>query len=201
MRKLWFFFFYHAAPVYPPPNEAWEPPPAIVDEKPEEKAAIAPLGGNRDCTGVPPEQWTLDCAFSHGQPSSAVSSTRDETSEHSTGQDQGGALKPLASELQSPVRLRGPDLFVDLDNFVGKEVLLIDGTAYAADNDGFLIKAGAVTFKAITEGINRETLRFVLTNCGSLVPEDTCALPMYVTPTGQTFFMSWPILKNARIAR
>ena len=68
MRKFWFFLFYHAAPAYPPPNEAWEPPPAIVDEKPEEKAAIAPLGGNRDCTGVPADQRTLDCAFSHGQP-------------------------------------------------------------------------------------------------------------------------------------
>ena len=193
MRKFWFFLFYHAAPAYPPPNEAWEPPPAIVDEKPEEKAAIAPLGGNRDCTGVPADQRTLDCAFSHGQPSSAASST---------GQDQGGALKPLASEPQLPARLRGADLFVDLDKYVGKEVLLADGEAIGADNDGFLIRAGAVTFKVSTEGIDRETFRFILTNCASFVVGEgkKCASSMYVTPTGE-HYMSWPILKNVRLAR
>jgi hypothetical protein len=114
MRKLWFFLFYHAPPAYPPPNGEWAPPPAIVDEKPEEKPAIAPLVGNRDCTGVPADQWTLDCVFPHGQPSSAAS-------EGSPEQGQGGALKPLASQPQSPARLRGADLFVDLDKYVGKE--------------------------------------------------------------------------------
>jgi hypothetical protein len=110
-------------------------------------------------------------------------------------------LKALASEPQSTVRLRGADLFVDLDKYVGKEVLLADGEAIGADNDGFLIKAGAVTFKASTEGIDRETFRFILTNCASFFSEgNKCALPMYVTPTGQRT-MSWPILKNVRLAR
>jgi hypothetical protein len=85
---------------------------------------------------------------------------------------------------------------------LGRKVLLADGTAYAADNDGFEIKAGSVTFQASTEGIDRENLRFVLTNCGSFVPENKCALPMYVTPTGQTYNgTSWSILKRVRISR
>jgi hypothetical protein len=76
-----------------------------------------------------------------------------------------GSSVCVAEETKS---LNGVDLFVDLKDHVGKEVLLTDGVVYAADSRSISIKAGpngAVSFYADTNGVDRESLRFFLSNC------------------------------------
>jgi hypothetical protein len=107
-----------------------------------------------------------------------------------------GFLAVSKSHAQEVVH--GNDLFVDVDRYIGKEVVLRDGTVFDADNSGFLIKAGSVTFKAYNTGIDRETLRFILNNC-SVLPVEKCSVPLFVTVTDQKV-MDWPVLINVRLA-
>jgi hypothetical protein len=83
---------------------------------------------------------------------------------------------------QEPKRLKGVDLFVDLKEYVGIPVILLDGTVYGASNDGATVKAGSVYFRLRFDGADRENLRFFLSNCGGVMPSNICSLPLLVTP-------------------
>jgi hypothetical protein len=97
----------------------------------------------------------------------------------------------------------GVDLFVDLKDNIGKEVLLTDGVVFAADSRSISIKAGpdgAVSFHANTEDVDRESLRFFLSNCTAFRPEQRCRVPLLVTPTGErTLIGGAPELKNVKL--
>ena len=97
--------------------------------------------------------------------------------------------------------VRGVDLFNDLKSYVGEEVTLIDGRVFGADNQGALIKAGSVTFKIITDGLDRETFRFLLTNCASISTDDRCDVRLAVTPAGPVSPGDIPALKNVSLAK
>jgi len=96
-------------------------------------------------------------------------------------------------------RVRGADLFTDLQEYAGKPVILTDGLVFGATNSGALVTTGDVTFSISVQGIDRESFRFFLTNCSDIMEQD-CKVPLVVTPTGK-FNMEWPVLKDVRIAR
>jgi hypothetical protein len=71
-----------------------------IEQAPGNPASSIPhRGGNRDCTGVPPAEWTLDCVFPQGQRSLAISSKSNEAPECSSAQPAAGVGKcdPSAS--------------------------------------------------------------------------------------------------------
>ena len=55
----------------------------------------------------------------------------------------GAILAPALA--QEPPRIKGADLFVDLQQYVGKQVILTDAKVWSASNTGAFIYAGAVT--------------------------------------------------------
>jgi hypothetical protein len=100
-------------------------------------------------------------------------------------------LAPIAANAIS-----GADLFVDLDKYVGKEVVLENVEVYAASNDGAGAKSSGVTFSLKWQGADRETLRKLLKDCNSL---SGCNLQrLLVTPSGQSTGRG-PILINVKI--
>ena len=62
----------------------------------------------------------------------------------------------------------GADLLVDLDTFIGKEVILTDVEVYGSNNRGALVASGGATFQISAEGIDRETFRQFLKNCSGI---------------------------------
>ena len=60
-------------------------------------------------------------------------------------------------------RLAASDLFVDLDKYVGKPVVLESMHVFGANNDGALAASGGVTFSLSSQGMDRETLRLLFT--------------------------------------
>ena len=114
------------------------------------------------------------------------------------------AMATVPTSAQEPKRLIGADLFIDLQEYVGKQVILIDGEVFGADDKGALIKAGGVTFNLSVEDIDRESFRFFLTNCTDLPqprPKGAprCDVPLLVTPTGK--YSIGAVLKSVKIAR
>ena len=41
--------------------------------------------------------------------------------------------------------MEGTDLFIDLEKYAGKQVVITDGEVFAADNGGALMHAGKIT--------------------------------------------------------
>jgi hypothetical protein len=104
-------------------------------------------------------------------------------------------------------KVDGADLYVDLAQYVGKEVLLIDGEVSMTDTMGATLRSGGVVFKIVTDGIDRETFRYILKHCSSieLMKRSACQIPLYVTPTGQVEdHWAWgkvPVLRDVRMAK
>jgi hypothetical protein len=99
-------------------------------------------------------------------------------------------------------RVNGVDLFVDLKDYIGQEIILTDGLVSTVDSTSMLISAGngAVRFFVHTPTIvDRESLRFFLSNCAGYSSKPQCQMPLLVTPTGGKDFMSNPILKNVKM--
>jgi hypothetical protein len=101
---------------------------------------------------------------------------------------------------EEPKQVSGVDLFVDFKDYIGKEVILTDGIVSAADSSFMYIKAGkrAVTFFVRTQGLDRESLRFFLSNCSDYLPKPQCHMPLLVTPTDESVF-SEPTLRNVKM--
>jgi hypothetical protein len=99
-------------------------------------------------------------------------------------QQQIAQVQQQASVSQSPPRIAGADLYIDVAQYIGRPVILTDGEVQGANNYGALIKAGATTFKIATDGIDRESYRFFLKNCSGFRGEQ-CRTPLLVTPTGE----------------
>jgi hypothetical protein len=97
-------------------------------------------------------------------------------------------------------RVKGVDLFVGLKDYAGKRVILIDAYVFSSGNNGALVRAGAVTFKLSSSGIDRESLRYFLTNCAGTTPDTKCQMPLVVTATGKKQSGDTPILKDVKIA-
>jgi hypothetical protein len=96
--------------------------------------------------------------------------------------------------------LIGADLFIDLARYAGKQVVITDGYVHGVDNNGALLKAGAVTFRVQTEGIDRETFRYLLKNCDGSAEMPECRVRLLVTPTGKST-LNWPNLAGVQIVR
>jgi TPR repeat protein len=110
----------------------------------------------------------------------------------------------VPTSAQEPKRFIGADLFIDLQEYVCKQVILTDGEVFGAHDKGGLIKAGGITFSMSVEDIDRESFRFFLTNCTGLPqprPKGAprCDVPLFVTPTGK--YSVGPVLKSVKIAR
>src|SRR5205814_8123167 len=101
-----------------------------------------------------------------------------------------------------PPKLNGADLFVDIKEYVGREVLLTGARIYGASNSGALAEASGVTFKLSTDEIDRETLRYFLKNCSQIGNREIqpCQVSLHVTPTGK-MSLNFPILKSVKIAQ
>jgi len=112
---------------------------------------------------------------------------------------------------QEPERLNGADLFIDLDRYVGKQVILVDAGVAGATNSEAFVRAGRVMFYVNGKDIDREAFQFFLTNCtgrrlfawpyGGLIVKDICKVPLSVIPTTIKTDFSFPVLKSVRIAR
>jgi hypothetical protein len=100
---------------------------------------------------------------------------------------------------QTPTRINGADLFIHLEQYVGKQVIVTDCGVFMSGNYGAGLNCDSGEFKLDTDGIDRESFRFFLTECGSL-GEPRCKMPLLVTPTGQKL-MNMPVLKDVKIAR
>ena len=100
---------------------------------------------------------------------------------------------------QTPIRINGADLFINLEQYVGKQVIVTDCGVFMSGNYGAGLNCDSGEFKLDTDGIDRESFRFFLTECGSL-GEPRCKMPLLVTPTGQKL-MNMPVLKDVKIAR
>jgi hypothetical protein len=92
------------------------------------------------------------------------------------------------------------DLFIDLDKYVGKEVILTDARVHDAGNSGAFANSGGVYFWISPEGIDRETFRYFLKNCsGSSFGVPACEkVRLLVTPTGKKS-SNVPTLINVKI--
>jgi hypothetical protein len=111
------------------------------------------------------------------------------------------ALFATSAQAQEAPHIDGADLLVDLAKHAGHQVIIKNVSVWGADNDGALGRAGGVTLKITTTGIDPETFRYMLKNCAS--PLDGCNVRLLLaTPTGEKR-AGWPLLggrKDHRIA-
>jgi hypothetical protein len=113
-----------------------------------------------------------------------------------------GLAAAISTEVRGQEAVKGVDLFVDLDQYAGKQVLLTDGQVVFATGDGALVKSGGVTFELVPDGIDRETFRYILKNCSGLITGPECQKPLLVTPTGQKQVVSgFPVLAGGKFAQ
>jgi hypothetical protein len=111
---------------------------------------------------------------------------------------------------QEPNRLSGADLFVDLEQYVGRQVILVDAGVAGATNSGAYVRAGPVMFYVNGKDIDQEAFQFFLSNCasrsisawpyGGLIVKDICKMPLSVTPTAKKTDSSFPVLKSVGLA-
>ena len=99
-------------------------------------------------------------------------------------------------------RVHVHDLLADLDQLIGKEVLLIDANVGGAGNDGASVRAGGAAFKISNEGIDRDTFRYLLESCHMVTEPPECqGLQLLVTLSGQKSASGRPILINVKRAQ
>jgi len=109
-----------------------------------------------------------------------------------------GLVGPIRS--QELKRVRGADLFIDLQQYAGKQVVLLDSQVFNISNHGGNLTSGGANFYLSSEGMDRETFRFLLTNCSGLTISTQCKMSLIVTPTGEYMQMSkFPTLTGARM--
>jgi hypothetical protein len=102
---------------------------------------------------------------------------------------------------QAPIdvpHLVGADLFIDLAQYAGKQVVITDAQVFGAGNDGAFMEAGRVIFKILPDGIDRETFRYFLKNCNG--NREKCNVHLLVTPTGRKW-SDWPELADVKIVK
>ncbi len=97
------------------------------------------------------------------------------------------ALPALGTTVNAaePTRISSVDLFVDFENHIGQEMLLQDGKVIFASSYFINIQSanGAVLFGAWSNNVDRESLRFFLTNCTDYDTPAQCAMPLLVVPS------------------
>jgi hypothetical protein len=111
---------------------------------------------------------------------------------------------------QEPKRLNGADLFVDLAQYVGKQVILVDAGVAGATNGGAFVRAGPVMFYVNGTDIDQEAFQFFLGNCAGrsvsawpyagLIIKEICKVPLSVIPTARKTDSSFPVLKSVGLA-
>ena len=77
----------------------------------------------------------------------------------------GTACALLSTTALAATRAAASDLFVDLDQYVGRSVVVESEHVYGADNEGALATSGGVTFLISSEGIAEETMKLFLRHC------------------------------------
>jgi tetratricopeptide (TPR) repeat protein len=106
-------------------------------------------------------------------------------------------VQQMPTSSEPPPRIAGADLFIDLAQYIGRPVILTDGTVFGANNSNAAVRTRGPTFQITVEGIDRESFRFFLKNC-SAGNQDNCKMPLLVTPTGEKSG-AWPSLKNVKM--
>jgi tetratricopeptide (TPR) repeat protein len=114
----------------------------------------------------------------------------------SSGSQQVVQAQQLPTSSESPPRIAGADLYIDLDKYIGRPVVLTDGYVYGANTNGAQIRAGGTNWKMTTDGIDRESFRFFLKNCSSGANE--CKFLLLVTPTGEKSVVG-PFVKDVKM--
>ena len=119
-------------------------------------------------------------------------------------------MATAVASAQEPNRLSGADLFVDLEQYVGRQVILVDAGVAGATNSGAFVRAGPVMFYVNGKDIDQEAFQFFLSNCasrsisawpyGGLIVKDICKMPLSVTPTAKKTDSSFPVLKSVGLA-
>ena len=119
-------------------------------------------------------------------------------------------MATVVASAQEPKRLNGADLFVDLEQYVGRQVILVDAGVAGANNNGAFVRAGPVMFYVNGKDIDQEAFQFFLSNCasrslsawpyGGLIVKDICKVPLSVIPTGKKTDSSFPMLKSVELA-
>ena len=95
--------------------------------------------------------------------------------------------------------MTGDDLLADLNQLIGKEVLLTDANVGGAGNDGASVRAGGAAFKISSQGIDRETFGYLLENCHMVTEPPECqGLQLLVTLSGEKSPSGRPILINVK---
>ena len=111
-----------------------------------------------------------------------------------------GQAQQVAAPSGAPRRIVGADLFIDIDLYWHRPVVLTDGRVFGATNQYALITTGGATFSISVEGIDRESFRFFLSNCSGIVANSHCKMPLLVTPTGQKLGGN-PVVKDVKIVQ
>jgi hypothetical protein len=119
-------------------------------------------------------------------------------------------MATAVASAQEPKRLNGADLFVDLEQYVGRQVILVDAGIAGATNSGAFVRAGPVMFYVNGKDIDQEAFQFFLSNCagrsisawpyGGLIVKDICKMPLSVIPTAKKTDSSFPVLKSVGLA-
>jgi hypothetical protein len=119
-------------------------------------------------------------------------------------------MATAVTSAQEPKRLSGADLFVDLEQYAGRQVILVDAGVAGATNSGAFVRAGPVMFYVNGKDIDQEAFQFFLSNCagrsisawpyGGLIIKDICKMPLLVIPTAKKTDSSFPVLKSVGLA-
>ena len=119
-------------------------------------------------------------------------------------------MATAVASAQEPKRLNGADLFVDLEQYVGRQVILVDAGVAGATNSGAFVRAGPVMFYVNGTDIDQEAFQFFLSNCAGrsvsawpyagLIIKDICKVPLSVIPTARKTDSSFPVLRSVGLA-
>jgi hypothetical protein len=94
------------------------------------------------------------------------------------------ALTLVATPAFGQARLTGPDVAVGLEQYIGKLIIITNCSVALATNTSAVARCGPVGFIVTMDGIDRETLRFLLTNCAGFAKPPCEGLTMQATPSG-----------------
>lgn len=107
---------------------------------------------------------------------------------------------------QTPV-VNGDDLFVDLDQYLGQQVIILDAFVFSSNETGSWAEAGSVTFRIEWQGADRESQRYLLKTCGlgmlSKSPKDKpeCVVSLLGIPIEPEYPKTPPRLTHIKIVK
>ena len=111
-----------------------------------------------------------------------------------------GLLGLLSAQASAQERVKGADLFIDMQQYIGKQVILTNGNVFAAGTEYAYVRAGGVSFYMSVDGIDKESFRYFLSNCSGIGTGAKCTMPLLVSLTGEKRNGD-PVIKSVKIAK